>query len=601
MDVKVECINDENLKVQCIRVGMPLLDDAGHAHLCLAQTPFRDMENIKHSRSCPTTLAMLSALLHPGGLRDWATVPLLICLPEYSLVSRDWNIVDGWIRQYPMPVVLAVGMSWIEGKDLSEWREGNGDTRRMAALGAEIVGSRGRYNWGCIWIHRSKNDTICVAFVKNWLEQIDELNLVTTMGQHIVAVEFDDIILYPAICSDLLGEVPNAPRVRIGRHAAKCRGKPHLVVGLVCQPKNPWTQAWLGSIEQIVGNHPAVLTLINQAFDVHSERIQEDRWRCLSGIYRSTLYGDQAEWRGVKNGTRSIHAIPSSSPSSVMGNVIRRTLPWATLGKVRWPPYGNLQGRFWSEDASFTFVDGRLHTVDSRDVKSAYDYELARFLRTEKGHLNGRIEAGVSKLHDSLSHCDATSDRETSVAEQAIFGIGRSANESFLAEHQDALIDMSKLVGFYLTSLTFKVNAAPGTVGHLSFKFGAARGEPTSASLLIWVNGKRPESTIRKELMVWARDHSGHPPLLVLARAKTPIMSGKLDSRRDSHGEITVVEDPQRRSIVDVPGATVACLPADEWGLNEVMEDATGPYDLGLPDAEEVAAALIGRFERMLE
>lgn len=499
----------------------------GRLNLCVIQLGQRSLHEITHDLGRPAACAALTHILAGGGghaaplLRDIAPglSPVVLVTPEYAFGHGDWAELDGLVRQQQRPIVLIAGFGATPAASVEAWAGEDGETIRRLSWdpqSAQLSAAR-PINGAWCWIHGFGLDTICVAFLKNHMEQATELVSLEWIqaGTHLLRVSFQDLELFPMICADMVqtfaqGDGTAVHRVRAALPDGAAAGKPVLVTGSLVQgePSNPnWAIAIDNWLHHVAPGRDTLVALTNVAIDKPLWPEPQDAWRSLTGVFNrmAPIPKNQANLRV----TRGV-ATPS-----VRGAVLRLTTPYVTGGPLAWPDYGPTGEQFFwhvAMGASLDTTGVRLPIERPPDVENI---ELARFTRRAPIEATWcpRVAAGLDIVRAHIA--TDTSPKAAELLSGLLYGVhvtadcspekvGEEPNGAALAQAIHALATL------VTEAETFAWRTGEGQAGQLVLQ------EP-GVNILVWRDPIRSGRQIVHAVGEWT-DGPEHPTLIVLAK-----------------------------------------------------------------------------------
>ena len=270
------------------------LDANGGLLFCAAKPPQR-IHEIRDDSSLPTTVAFARSIFGRQGqsrsrLEHWFDGRAgMLAFPEYNFSSNEFAELNDLVKGNRAPIIVLAGFGAVLGGKIIELLN-NGCSASWSG-GSAAIDPQGRYNAGWCWIHDGRENTQCIIFLKNFADTSVEVFEIPNLrlGQSILCIETDDLLLFPLICSDLISEQQDSPRRRITANLAGATGgRKAIVCTLSCNsaPSSGW---WRTAIDDVVRQHhqSAVLVLVNQCVTQCNAEEDFDRWRCMTGAFVS--------------------------------------------------------------------------------------------------------------------------------------------------------------------------------------------------------------------------------------------------------------------------------------------------------------------------
>lgn len=350
------------------------INENGRLPVCIAKTPLRVDEIVSNSIAAGTSdFARAIFETDENGvsrIQGWFGGEAgLLVFPEYAFSSQEFSVIDACVREHPTRLIVLGGCGAVSTADVQELLQ-NGCSAGWPS--DTPLAEFGRYNLGWCWIHESPGNTRCVLFAKNYIDQVVEIaeipNLQTIQG--ILCIETNDLVIHPLICSDLISEQANGPRVRIAQ--APSNGKRLLVCTISCNSA-PESERWRTAIDNVVQIHQqqAVLIFANQAVATPQPDEERDRWRCLTGTFI--------------NRARMPHAPRTPLPSmrhvltqAASGLLFRQPDVGIAAGLVNWDHADSATGLYvWEPRWRLRWSNGLFQEM----ADSIESYETRRFVR----------------------------------------------------------------------------------------------------------------------------------------------------------------------------------------------------------------------------
>lgn len=498
-----------------VRVAGNWLNANGRLPVCIGKSPVRVDEILTDTPVLGVSEFAQAILLRvgngPSPLQTWfAGEAGMVVFPEYSFSSHDFPTLDASVCQHPTPLIVLAGFGAVLGSDLAALLQ-NGCSAGWLN-GAEALTPLGRYNAGWCWIHESPGHTRCIVFVKNYPDQsaeIAEIPNLLTLGT-ILRIETDDLVLYPLICSDLISEQQNSPRVRIAQSLPQPgNGKRSVICTISCNsaPQSGW---WRTAIDNVVHmqQQQTVLIFANQAVTAARPDEESDRWRCLSGAFISRTRMQQPP-RAPLPWLRHV-----STEVAAGGLILRHPDVGAAVGLIGWD-FSPAIGLFvWEPRMRLVWRNAQLVALDG----TADLYETQRFVeRRGASMVAGFAEPNRPPIIASLNSLVF----QQNVAEVAprlwpelLDGLRpskppRSADEMY--RNQDELDSALRI----FAAVQFATNGQPVTVG-------GYRGQLNwdGKDIRVWHSPELREDQMLAECRKLALLGGSAPPLFVIGRGR---------------------------------------------------------------------------------
>ncbi len=521
---------NDALRVATVTVPAPIRTLAGgRLNLCVVQLGQSSLDQITHDRGRPAACATLTQILTGGGghtapvLRDIAPglFPVVVITPEYAFGHGDWAELDGLVRQQQRPTVLIAGFGATPAASVEAWAGEVGETNRRLSWdpqSAQLSATR-PINGAWCWIHGFGLDTICVAFLKNHMEQATELVSLEWIqaGTHLLQVSFQDLELFPMICADMVqtfaqGDGTAVHRVRATLPDAAAAGKPVLVTGSLVQgePSNPnWAIAIDNWLHHVAPGRDTLVALTNVAIDKPLWPEPQDAWRSLTGVF--------SRMAPIPKNQANLRITRGVATQSVRGAVLRVTAPYVTGGPLAWPDYGPTGEQFFWHVAMGAFLETtgvRLPIERPPDVENI---ELARFTRRAPIEATWcpRVAAGLDVIRAHLA-----TDASPKAAElltgllHGVHATARCSPEKVAEEPNGAALTQAihALATLVTEAEAFAWRTGDGQAGQLVLQ-GA------DANILVWRDPTQSGRQIGHVVGEWT-DGPKHPQLIVLAKSQ---------------------------------------------------------------------------------
>lgn len=367
-----------------IRVAGNWLNANGRLPVCIGKSPVR-VDEIMTDTPIPGVSEFAQAILlrignGPSPIQTWFVGAAgIVLFPEYSFSSQDFPTLDASVRQHPTRLIVLAGFGAVLGSNLAALLQNGcsaGWENGAAALYAEA-----RYNAGWCWIHESPGYTRCIVFVKNFIDQTLEIAEIPNLQalSTILRIETDDLVIYPLICSDLISEQQNSPRVRVAQSLPQPgNGKRSALCTISCNaaPQSGWWRTAIDSVVQMQ-QQQTVLIVANQAVTAARPDEESDRWRCLSGAFISRTRMQKPP-RTPLPWLRHV-----STEVAAGGLILRHPDVGAAVGLIGWD-FSQAIGLFvWEPRMRLVWKNGKLVALDGTvDL-----YETRRFVERRRASM----------------------------------------------------------------------------------------------------------------------------------------------------------------------------------------------------------------------
>ncbi|UPU34670.1 hypothetical protein M1B72_14590 [Geomonas paludis] len=565
-----------------------ILNESSELFICLAQTPPPTKEQIRAGVAAEGLLPFLRTLLlsengQHSRINDMAPARdawALILIPEFALSMANWNEIDRMIQQLDRPVIVIGGIGVVQSSALRTWKEEQDEqnTKREFAFPDYIVSGVVLYNAGCCWIHRPGVGTTSIVFLKNYLERTSEAVKIDGLeeGSHLLCIRANDTCIYPLICAEFTsGQENGKPLQRIKRHIESenmAAGRKIIVTGSLFEPLS-FHPLWHKALTESVSLHQEVITVIvNNALDPCKPEEKDDRWRCLSGVYRAR---PDANEQIVQPPSR-----PLVGDTGLIGVLCRTGSAQAICGKMSWD-LRRAGTRFLWRTSHRALADGTGALQDCDTGKLHLD-ELKRFIRRyspiidcDGSHCVRKLECKTregghftSPLPDS---CEDTSVANKwkcmkAVSEQiqrhsdpdaktmmrsVLSGLGAKEPDpdTLSAKELEFLQKGLKVTGALKLRAASKWQPSANGVGQLV-------DEDKGIQILIWADPLRRSREIQLAIESWTRDPKPARPLLAVVQGSSGLCQEGLVDQRDPaqslrRGDITSSPLPAGPRAID--------------------------------------------------
>jgi hypothetical protein len=383
--------------------------------------------------------------------------------------------------------------------------------------------------------------------LKSTAEQHHELHIDgLDVGEFSLAINLDDLVIFPIICSDFLSVDEGQPIVRrkIARYLEQLGGnKKVLIVGLLLQKKahEKWRNA-ISDVARDINRERVNVCLVNASHDICALQEDEDRWRDYSGMYIA---------KGRDPRLEHFSAVRRFGTEQIDGAVIRATSASVAGGPLRWN-FGNPTGRhIWVVKKDYGIAgDGTLIESDCTD---RFRFEALRVIK--------RITVGHGSPESSRTHLALQSygNVETQIrlvtppnaeliCQKLLYGeSGREAAEYLNAD------SLSHFVLQLMTGMKSlgALKASPHMIWQPDVRQrGQLRDTSRAVNVLVWCYPGSPIS-MRQTFRRWRADVTPHEPLVAFTKAVGTAFAPPhpVSDRRQDIGEAP----PPRRRSADQP------------------------------------------------
>lgn len=526
----------------------------GRLHLCLMQTAMPDMSAIQNDLSRQTSVAAMRHLLVGGeghqvpALREMipGTEPVLLVAPEFAFGSVDWETIDALVRQTNRPLLVSVGFGATLGQKLLDWQSvehTEGSTVRHLSWSQtnDPISTAMPANGGWFWFHQPNEYTTCFTYLKNTSEQrVEAVELADLQhGRSILQIKFNDLDLFPLICSDLLQpEIRNIDSAQ-GRVRSlldtSIPNRPALVVGSLLQ--HGYNLNWDAAVDTflniVLNDRASAVVLCNISHDNPEGEEIKDQWRSLSGVY--------GRWADMRNNQPNLPVVRSVRSRDIVGAVVRRTDPCVATGSIAWRPFNPVDGNFiWHAKMVCPIISTGLQAPIQRP-SSAFACELTRYIRRRPPQHNWapRVKLGLDQIATHISSNSQPDARR--LFESMLSGVDTSYSADPDKLHLTE-IDQACQAGLYALATLF---TADDTLWQEdSSHTGQIKLNTKNQCILVWRDPSRTAKQMRRELSQWKLIPGEHPDLVVFGggpHGGLPNATVELERRDD----ISLTPDPK--------------------------------------------------------
>ena len=567
----------ENQKITVHQVAHSALD-GDELWLCIAQTA-RPWQAHDPDASNPAAVTLVEALLNVQG----GHAPLdsdcnksnsalrVLLLPELAFGSSDRQRISASVAAYNRPLLLIAGVGFPKARtvraDIPSFPENASDDRYV--------------NFGCAWVHvptvpAPSPYQFLLQYCKNHCEQAEEVpQLDPVAATHILAIQFNDLTVFPVICSDLLqpSEAQRPSVIDRVKDYSLAAGGPTLLAGSLLQ-KTPWHPIWSARMALAVQSFNGALVLANIAQEARPNSFAEDVARNLSGAYTNvTAHGKLQPSNFCSSGRHE---------AALSGAVLRDCMGMVAAGPLRLQNYTAVNAHIWMPKWSKRLENGGL----SDHPKECLHYEIPRVRK--RVHHQTVPQSPLDRVHSRLDTLDLARklfvsvlcglDPPPAMVDPSASGEANSAVEAGLRA-ADAL---HRAGGFDWPA-----------AGNSTLTYGFQSGVDSDAVSIDTYTWRSPFDSWRKmqaRLLTYADDL--HPALIVFAADK----DGKSLDTDLGRRDLTL---PQREGGLDNTVArasttTIVCLPLEKAvRLGEVLDNAPLFAARAAEIKQEIAAHLI--------
>jgi hypothetical protein len=377
--------------------------------------------------------------------------------------------------------------------------------------GANVLVEHARYNAGWCWIHDAPGNTRCIIFVKNFIDQAVEIaevpGLVTL--ESILRIESDDLVLYPLICSDLISAQLNSPRARIER-TLPALTKQVAVCTISCNPA-PHSGWWRTAIDHVVQMHQqrSVLIVANQAVTLAQVEEEDDKWRCLTGVFISRTRMPKPPRLPLP------HVRDISTEVASRGLILRHPADGVAVGQVSWDLSSPAVGLYvWAPGIRWVWKNDRFVPLD----KNAAYYETCRFVSRRANSIVSQYDEAVRQPILDVLNAIASDSETTNITPrlwpELCNGL-KPSSKTVSADHLNEYEDDLDLAFGIFAAVQFATNGSP-------IQEGAKRGQLRwgDNELRVWQTSSLRDHQMFISLQQLALDGGSAPPLIVIGSGR---------------------------------------------------------------------------------
>ncbi|WP_409287318.1 ABC-three component system protein [Pseudomonas guariconensis] len=439
--------------------------------------------------------------------------PVVLTAGSRAACVTEWAEIDSLVKEYPHPLIFAVGCGEVTGAQLLEWRRSDG----FVWIDPEWEpAAENRFHAGWCWVSDPREGNFqCYILVENETgsPELDH-------GSASLRLAFKDVVIWPTLGNDFTNPVTDS-RSQLRRLMASrtedAGRRPNLV--LACQH---------------VGG---VKTVLDAASDYYGQRASS-----IIGIVMANSSRFVQCDAGMWSATGIFPALDtelSTRPSSHLvkpaGRVMRRSGSGLLMFCLDWTADPALKlvksQRLIANQVVDELMPESLELFELFDRHPPDDDYQPAVLK-ERQHLSELIQNGIIADCKNFSYraCYGTRrDREFSPEDLSAAGanIMRSINA----------------LSFIKVSPSSQWSVAPHLEGHINY----ADAEVGEVSIMAWSSKDYSVRDMEAQLFEWARQPSAHPSLFVFAEGR-----GTIKVNKPSHGRYDITAVPSvRDSITD--------------------------------------------------
>ncbi|MCK9303800.1 MAG: hypothetical protein M0P27_00195 [Bacteroidales bacterium] len=541
-------------------------------HLCIVQTAPPSIDDIKADSPRLANVSLLQHLLQGrpdvgGGIPILTELlpgsgPCIVMFPEYSFGSDDWFVLNSAIGSAERPLVLFAGFGASTGELVKHWASTDADdySQPHCFETPSSLAPTSLYNGAWCWVHRPGIDTRCYCFLKTFPDQRIECITIPdlALGEVPLVFSFDDLVITPGICADLLCGQTDNWRDTITKHLENTsvgKSKSVFFAGLLYQ-KPPGHELWQNAIDGMLNiplDRPGfspVVALANHALGTPEWDKTSDCWRSQSGVFTS---------KNVFMSQEYLSHVKKVTDRNFIGVLIRRSEPCAVGGRVRWSKSATTGMFLWHVGKCAIILScNEKFSVLSRNIEA--DYECERLL---KRLILPKLTSGTEVLVD---------ERDSLLQFIVDHKMGARLISSLLQGLDDTgqyKAQNSKVICTWIKDDQRKEQLRRGLVGLLFLKkieIGNWSNEKNTLGqihkdlggkhvhTLVWSSVELTGLQMNRSIEQWVNEFSTTQVLLVIGQAN----SGALNSGRvkpEKRCDVTVPDDralSRSASIVDI-------------------------------------------------
>ncbi|MFT6319090.1 MAG: hypothetical protein ACJAT4_000005 [Granulosicoccus sp.] len=382
----------------------------GRLEICILKlnTPTKNQYDNDESR--PDNLSIITNLLQKipddkSFLEKEGGKPTLILAPELSFGSQDYKSLNDLVVQCAQNLILIAGFGFVKGDVLNSLSK-NPNVEGIWNNAPESADKK--YNGGWAWVKEGKNIK-CYIFLKNFFSQSGETSISDLVeGDCILQLEADDVIIFPLICAELFASEDGSPRERIKESLGKSGNKKVLITGSLLNEKSS-SIAWINGIGDLltpIKKSDPILLLSNCVNPPYLRNEDDDKWRCLSGVFRNL-----GENKPPKEPLPYIRYV---NHTNFLGFVLRNYMTSCVFAKLSWGSNPTESLNILSTPHQYVW-DGKKFKTAGGDCDAD---ELYRFIQRYKGQTyytknNSNRQVGIitkQELEDVISQLAPGSD-----------------------------------------------------------------------------------------------------------------------------------------------------------------------------------------------
>jgi hypothetical protein len=521
--------------------------DGDQLWLCIAQVP-RVFAKDDADAPNPDGVALVETLLNVVGTHapldadcDRSPTALrVLVLPELAFGSTDRARIDAAVAAYNRPLLVIAGVGFPKA----------GDIRGEIPDFPQTASNSRHVNFGCAWITLpSANGQLTsqrIQYCKNHCEQSVEVpNYDPVEGTHILAIEFNDLVVFPVICADLLQQTEHGRPSVLDRVKAFSLevSKPALVAGSLLQWK-PWHGIWASRIDLAVQSVKGAVVLANIAQDARPSSFKDDLSRNLSGVYTAVM--------AHKDKQPNNYCAVGIHETARSGVALRDSISVVAAGSLRVRGYTPIDSHIWMPKWANACSTGALIELP----KDCLFYELPRISkRTVHQTVPPTLLGKIAKL---LTTSDLKGARR--FFSSVLHGLERAPVMLDPSESGD--INAAAEIGLRAADallMTEGFRWPDGNSGTLIYEFVEGDDKKVALTTYVWRSATQTWQSMQKRLRAYANDSTAQPGLIVFTADRHSIPVDEDLGERD-------LTQPRSEALPDVTHArrsvnTVVCLP----------------------------------------
>ena len=352
----------------------------GQLDVCFLKLQTPPLPTMIGNESRPINLEILRKTLtqQEGGARSLLeqevnTNSAILLAPELAFGSVDFDAIDELVGQASNCLILVAGFGFSDGQLLID----QDSLAHVTGIWSAPPIANKNYNGAWVWV-KSSESIHCYICLKNYPEQQREIavpNLV--FGNEILRLEFNDLVVFPLVCADLISTQENSPAKRIVESLKDVSNadKKTLITASLLNYKSH-SGYWKDAIGDLLQTARAYKTRVLLCNCVNPDPLvdeDEDKWRCLTGGY-----GHLDDTRPPQLPLPNLRYVKDTKYS---GLVLRNPEHGCVFTKLSWTNNASEGAHILTSAAQHVLSDNLLVQCDG---DCAAD-ELFRFISKHKG------------------------------------------------------------------------------------------------------------------------------------------------------------------------------------------------------------------------